>query len=88
MTEVELEILRLRLRLEVHQVLLRRLYTALANSLPSGPQPFRDQFAILRREHSQITIRGVSSEYSDMIAGEYQEVLDGVLSNIEARFRE
>jgi hypothetical protein len=35
MTEIELEILRLRLRAEVHQVLLRGLYTGLANISPA-----------------------------------------------------
>jgi hypothetical protein len=50
MTEVELEILRLRLRVEVHQELLRGLYTGLANSSPTAAQVFRDQFAILHQE--------------------------------------
>jgi hypothetical protein len=87
MTEVELEILRLRLRVEVHQELLRGLYTGLANSSPTAAQVFRDQFAILRQERSKIAIRSLSPATSDMIAAEYQEALEDVLSNIEAGFR-
>jgi hypothetical protein len=87
MTGVELEILRLRLRAEVHQVLLRGLYTGMANTSPTAAQMFRDQFVTLRREHSKMVIRGLPPASSDMIAAEYQEALEDVLSNIEVGFR-
>jgi hypothetical protein len=87
MTEVELEILRLRLRAEVHQVLLRGLYTGMANTSPSAAQGVRDQFAKLRQEHSKIVIRGLPPTSSDMVAAEYQEALEDALSHIEAGFR-
>jgi hypothetical protein len=45
MTENELEILRLKLKLEAHQVLLRGIYTGLANSSLTGPRAYRDPFA-------------------------------------------
>jgi hypothetical protein len=87
MTETELEILRLRLRAEVHQLLLRGLYTGLANSSPTAAQEYRRQFAALRKQHSQLAIRGVDAAQSELIAGEFQEALEDVLSNIEAGFR-
>jgi hypothetical protein len=87
MTETDLEILRLRLRLEVHQVLLRGLYTGLANISATVAQSCRDQFAKVRSEHAKITIRGAPPEWSDLIAGEYQEALEDALSNIESGFR-
>ena len=87
MTESELEIFRLKARLEVHQVLLRGLYTMLANSVPGGGKAFRDRFAALREEHSKVAIQGVSPEYSDLFSGEYQEALDDALKDIESRFR-
>jgi hypothetical protein len=87
MTEVELEILRSRLRQEVHQLLLRGLYTGLANSSPTAAQTFRDQCADLRKRHSQLAIRGVEPGQSDLIAGEFQDALEDALSNIEAGFR-
>lgn len=88
MTEGELEILRLKLRLDVHQVLLRCLYTALANSVPGGAQAYRDRFSALREEHSKIAIPRIPPEYSDMVSAEYQEALEDTLSHIEAGFRE
>jgi hypothetical protein len=87
MTEIKLEILRLKLKIEVHHVLLRGLYTGLANSSPTGPQAYRDRFADLRREHSKIAIPGIPPEYSDMISAEYQEALEDTLSSIETGFR-
>ena len=87
MTEAELEIFRLKIRLEVHQVLLRGLYTAPANSSPNGPQAYRDRFAALRKEHGKIAIPGLAPEYSDLISAEYQEALDDTLSDIESGFR-
>ena len=87
MTEVELKILRLRLRQEVHQELLRGLYTGLANSSPTAAQAFRDRFADLRRNRSGIAIRGLPPAMSDMVAAEYQEALEDALSHIEAGFR-
>jgi len=86
MTENELEILRLKLKLEVHQVLLRGIYTGLANSSPTGPRAYRDRFADLRREHSKIAIPGIPPEYSDMISAEYQAALEDALKFIEAGF--
>jgi len=87
MTEAELDILRLKLKIEVHQLLLRGLYTGLVNSSPTGPQAYRDRFAALRQEHSKIAIPGIPPEYSDMLSGEYQEALEDTLSFIEAGFR-
>jgi hypothetical protein len=77
MTEIELEILRLRLRAEAHQVLLRGLYTGLANISPAVAQSCRDQF----EEHSKIVIRGLSPALSEMVAAEYQEALECTLKH-------
>ena len=87
MTEAELETFRLKAKIEAIHVLLRMLYTGLANSAPSGPQPYRDQFASLRREHGKIALKGLDPVTSDLIAAEYQEALDDLLTYIEAGFR-
>jgi hypothetical protein len=86
MTEGELQTLRLKARLEVLQVLIRGLYTGLANISPNAAQGWRNRFAELRKEHAKIAIPGVPSEYSDLIAAEYQEALEDSLSNIESGF--
>jgi hypothetical protein len=62
------------------------LYTGLANSSPTAAQAFRDQFARLRQDHSKIALKGMTPEYSDLIAAEHQEALDDILTFIEAGF--
>ena len=84
MTPEELEFFRLKVQLEALRVLMRGLYTGLANSSPTAAQAFRESFAKLRKEHGKITFKGLFPEYSDMLASEYQEALEDLLSFIEA----
>jgi len=81
--EFDLEIFRLKMRLEVHLVLIRGLYTGLANTSPNGGQALLAKFAALRQEHQKIAIPGLKEGYSDLVAGEYQEALEEALSWIE-----
>ena len=83
MTEDELEIVRLKLKTEALLVLVGGLYSGLANSSPIAAQAIRDQFEKLRAEHGQIVLRSYSAEYSDMLAGEYQDALAACLKSIE-----
>jgi hypothetical protein len=86
MTESELEILRIKVGMEAIRVLLRGLYTGLANSSPTAAQGFREKFSALRKNHGEIALEGVAPEYSDLMAGEYQEALDDLLTFIESGF--
>ena len=83
MTEAELEIFRLKMKLEVHLVLLRGLYTGLANSSPTAGQALQDRFEALRKDHGRIVFQKLREGYSDMLAAEYQEALEDALSSIE-----
>ena len=87
MTESELETLRLKMRLEAHQVLLRMMFVGWASISPNGGQTLRGQFARLRAEHAKIAIPGMKPEYSDLVSAEYQEALDDILSDIESGLR-
>jgi hypothetical protein len=69
-------------------VLLRGLYAALANITPTGGQSFRNQFQILRQKHATIAIPDISPKISDLVAAEYQEALDDLLSFVESGFNE
>ena len=51
MTPEELELVRIKVRLEAIYVLLRGLYTGLANTSPTAAQAFRDSFQDLRQQH-------------------------------------
>ena len=66
MTEKELDIIRIKIKTEILQVLLRGLYTGLANSSPTAAQACRDRFEALRKDHAKITIPGLTPEYSDL----------------------
>jgi len=86
MTQDELDLLRIGVKVEAIKVLVRGLDTGLANSSPTAAQACRDQFLALRQDHSKIAIQGIAPEYSDLVAGEYQEALDDLLTYIEAGF--
>lgn len=83
MTEQELELLRLKLRIEALQVLVRGIYIGLAALSPDAPQALRVKFEALRRETSLIVLKQYPPEYSDMISGEYQTAINDLLSFIE-----
>jgi hypothetical protein len=87
MTEEELEIVRLKLKMEVHLVLLRMLYSGLANTVQGAGDAIRAKFAELRAEHDKIVLLNLPEGYSDMIAAEYQEALKDALSLIEGGIR-
>jgi hypothetical protein len=83
LTPEQLEIFRLKVQLEALRVLVRGLFTGIANSSPTGPDTMRQRFAELRNEHGKIVLKGAPPEYSDMLTAEYQEALDNLLSFIE-----
>ena len=87
MTETDLELWRLKAKIEAIRVLLRVLYTGMANSSPTGAESLRDRFAALRQDHGRITFPGLPPEYSDALSAEYQEALDDLLTSIESGFR-
>lgn len=88
MTEAELEILRPKLRIEVLQMMVRALYSGLANTFPGYAKGVREKFSDLQQNHSKIALLGVLPEYSDMVSAEYQEILADVILDIESGFRE
>lgn len=87
MTDAELQTFRQDMKIEVIRVLLRGLYTGLANSSPTGGTMVRNRFEELRKEHAKIALPGLPEGYSDMLAGEYQVALDETIAFIEAGIR-
>jgi len=87
MTEDELRVLRLQVRIVALEALVHALCTGLARTLPDARQAIRDQFQVFRQKHSQIALPGVAPEYSDLVSGEYQDALDDVLKKAEQCFR-
>lgn len=86
MDEMDLEILRLKAQLEAVRVLLRGVYTLLANSSSAAARGFRDQFEKLQQEHQKIALQKVDPAISDLMAAEYQEALSDLISFIQEGF--
>jgi hypothetical protein len=84
MTESELENVRLRVQQEVLLLLVRGLYTGLANSSPASAASLLETFASLRKDHQRIVLKGMNPAYSDLLSAEYQEALESSLSYIES----
>ena len=87
MTPSELEHFRLKAQLEALRILVRGLYTGLANGSPSASENLRLRFAELRKSHSQVVLKTVNPAYSDMLAAEHQSALEDLLSFIETGFK-
>ena len=86
MSPQELELMQIKIKTEILLTLLRGLYTGLANSSPTAMEGIKQNFANLRKQHSLVTIKGLSAEYSDLVSSETQEALEDVLSFIENGF--
>jgi hypothetical protein len=86
-TEAELQMVRISANLEAIRTLLRGLYTGLANTSPNAAQVIREKFAALRTEQQKVTLRGVDPAMSDLVAAEFQEALDDLLTFIESGFK-
>jgi len=75
MTEDELRVLRLQVRILALESLVHALCTGLAHTLPDARQAMLNQFRVFRQKHSQIALPGVAAEYSDLVSGEYQDCI-------------
>ena len=84
MTESDLEILRLKAGMEAMRVLIMMLYTGLAGISPNAATIILEKFSALRKEHRKIALQGIDPALSDLVAAEYQEALDDLLSFIES----
>jgi hypothetical protein len=82
MTENELELLRLRCRLLAHEAVLGAVCSALARTFPSFGQSLLESGISAKVEYQTLALKGARPEVSDMIAAEFQEAFDEVLSFI------
>ena len=83
MTEQELEIVRIKIRLNVLLDLVRALYSAEARSSPAAAHRIQATFAKMRTEHSNVVLKGLNPVLSHQMAQEGMEALEEYLSQIE-----
>ena len=86
MTPEELANIRLNARVEILTTMMRGLYVALAHTAPSVADSMRETFSKLRTSSLQMTLNDTHPAMSDLLAGEYQEVLNEILTFFEDGF--
>ena len=83
MPEVDLEILRLRLRVEVLSVLVGLVCSALADASPVAANTLREKFAMLRDERNSSPATAASSEMEKLVSTEFLQALNDVLAKVD-----
>lgn len=84
MTPAELEVLRLKARIEALLILVRTLYGMVSRLSPNGPALLRAKFQEMRDEYQQVALgKGVSPEISDLLTAEFQDAFADMTMFIE-----
>jgi hypothetical protein len=65
------------------KVLLRTLFTVVAHQSENNLQNLHSAFSELRKTHERLVIKGIDAATSDMIAAEYQSVMENMLVFLE-----
>ena len=83
MTEQELETLRAKMRAEASTVFLFAVLESLARISPAGLPSLLGSAKQKQNEYQQIAVRGLPPEYSDLLAGEFQDAFSDLIKQIE-----
>jgi hypothetical protein len=86
MNELELSNLQAKVKIEVFRQLIKVLYVAAVQARPDAEKSFRQLFANMRATGEELRLKNYPPEQSMLIAAEYQDALDSILSEIEAAF--
>jgi hypothetical protein len=84
MTENELEKLRLICRAEAAEIMLGALVAATVKKQPAAAQLFQQTGSLMKKSYSNIYIRDIPPEYSDLYAGEFQDAVDSLVVRLQA----
>ncbi len=82
MTEQELEVVKLKLRLEAVSVLTVNMYRLMAQSSSQLNFNIRNSLRQIEDDHANVVFASMKPEYSDMLAGEYEDALKGLIESI------
>ena len=83
MTEQELEVIKLKLRLEAASVCLLTLSRSLALHFPAFGERLSNDLKTLSQENAHLVFKSMKPEYSDMLASEYQDALNKLISDMQ-----
>jgi hypothetical protein len=83
MTEQELEIVRAKMKTEALTVLFLGVCSALARAFPTLGPSLLLTAKEKQIEYQQMVLKGLSPAMSDLMAGEYQEAFEDLISLME-----
>ena len=86
MTEQELEIVRLKMKIEALSVIFFGVCNALGRTSPAFLPSLLKTAKEKQLEYQVVALKGVSPELSDLIAGEFQEAFNDLISQMENSF--
>ncbi len=83
MTEKELEIVRLKMKIEALSVILFGVCSALGRTFPSFLPSLLQSAKEKQIEYQAVTLKGIPPELSDLMAGEFQDAFSDLVSFME-----
>ena len=83
MTEQEFEIIRLKMRIAACEVLLQAFYSGMVGVSPDVPKALHKNFQLIKEKYREISLKGYPAEYSDLMAGEFQDAFADILDKLE-----
>lgn len=83
MTEQELEIVRLKIRLDAQAVILFAACNAMGRTFPTFLPSLLQTAKEKQTEYQSVALKGVSPELSDLMAGEFQEAFADLIAFME-----
>ena len=87
MTEDDLEMIRINLRLKILLSLVGALYTVLAKIAPGSGTNLSDVISNLRKDVPSHPLSGLPDGYSELISGEMEDAFDEILGDLERQLR-
>ena len=86
MTEQELEIVRLKMKIEALSLIFLGVCNALGRTSPAFLPSLLQTAKEKQTEYQSIALKGVSPEVSDLMAAEFQEAFSDLISLMEQSF--
>ena len=83
MTEQELELVRAKMKTEALTVLVLALCNVLSRSSTAFLPSLLDSAKQKQNQYQQIAVHGLPPEYSDLLAGEFQDAFSDLIKLIE-----
>ena len=88
MTEQELEIVKLKMKIEALSLVFFGVCNALGRAYPAFVPSLLSTVKEKQIEYQSIALKGISPEISDLMAAEFQEAFDDLISLMELTLKQ